>query len=262
VWTSDPENALGLPYQNVSYPDPLGPMPAWLVAGSRTTWVIEVHGYNGNRTTGLRVMPTLHALGYPMLDITYRNDVGAPPSPDHRLHLGDTEWQDLQAAVNYATAHGAKNVILYGWSMGGGIVENYLNRARGTQVVQAVILDAPVLDWNAIIAFQTDRLHLPGFFADSEELVLQERTGIDLDRINMLAANGRDGGPRQPVLLFHGTQDTVVPFATSATFAKEWPTKVTWMPVAGAGHTQSWNVEPQRYNQALTTFLNRVDPAG
>ena len=267
VWTTNPLSAVGLSYSQITYPDPLGPMPAWLVPGTRSTWVIQVHGYNGNRTTGLRVLPTLHQLGYPVLDISYRNDLGAPASPDHRLHLGDTEWQDLQAAVAYATAHHATGVILYGWSMGGGIVENFLHRSGDTVPVRAVVLDAPALDWGAIVRFQAGRLalgglHLPGFAATGAaaavDSTLQWRTGISLARINMLAANRRTGGPTQPVLLFHGTADTVVPFATSAAFPRSWPRQMTWMPVADAGHTQSWNLDPGSYDQALTAFLGQV----
>lgn len=253
VWLGTPRSALGLPYTDVSYPDPLGPMPAWFVPGRGRTWVIEVHGYNGDRTTGLRLMPVLHRLGYPILDITYRNDAGAPPSADHRIHLGDTEWHDLQAAVAYATSRGAARVLLTGWSMGGGIIENYLNRAPGTTVVAAAILDAPSLDWGAIIRFEGG--HLPGFLVGVEEQVLRHRTGISLARIDMLVANRHRGGPAQPVLLFHGTADTVVPFATSQRFAQDWPRSVTFRSLPDTGHTQAWNVDPPAYEAEVTSWL-------
>ncbi len=118
-YTGDPLTALGIPYATVTVSTPLGGMPAWQIAGRRSTWVILIHGLGGSRADTLPVMPALHALGFPMLAISYRNDVGAPPSPDHQSHLGATEWHDVSAAVRYATGHGAHGVVLFGYSLGG-----------------------------------------------------------------------------------------------------------------------------------------------
>jgi hypothetical protein len=41
---------LHLSYHRIAVPDPLGPMPAWLVPGRSSTWVIIVHGRGANVT--------------------------------------------------------------------------------------------------------------------------------------------------------------------------------------------------------------------
>ncbi len=64
--------------------------------------VILIHGLGGNRADTLAVIPARHDLGFPVLAIAYRNDVGAPASPDHQNHLGASEWHDVDAAVRYA----------------------------------------------------------------------------------------------------------------------------------------------------------------
>jgi hypothetical protein len=111
VFAGSPHVALGVPSSSVKVRGELGPMPAWLVpakAGTRGDWAIVVHGINGTPQEGLRLVPTLRAAGLSSLLITYRDDLGAPSSPDGLHHLGQTEWRDLEAAARYAIDHGAR----------------------------------------------------------------------------------------------------------------------------------------------------------
>src|SRR6187402_3946904 len=82
VWAGDPTAAFGIPSKTVPIRSELGPMPAWLVPGRERTWAIVVHGINATPQTGLRIVPALRRAGLPTLLITYREDLGAPPSPD------------------------------------------------------------------------------------------------------------------------------------------------------------------------------------
>ena len=113
---------LPFPYRDVSVETPLGPAPAWLVpaeGGTGTRWVINVHGRAVRRSETLRAIPPFRAAGYTSLIASYRNDGDAPRSDDHRYALGDREWQDIDAAMRYAVDHGATELVLMGWSMGG-----------------------------------------------------------------------------------------------------------------------------------------------
>ncbi len=47
----------------------------------------------------LRLAPALHRAGLPALLITYREDLGAPRSPDGLHHMGLTEWRDLARRI-------------------------------------------------------------------------------------------------------------------------------------------------------------------
>ena len=129
--------------------------------GRSRTWAIVVHGINSTPETGLRIVPALHRAGLPTLLITYREDLGAPPSPDGFHHMGQTEWRDLGAAARYALAHGARRLILVGYSMGGAIVSQFMERSPLAPRVAGLVLDAPALDWKDDPLLQRNRDGLP-----------------------------------------------------------------------------------------------------
>ena len=265
VYSGDPRETRGLPFGSIVVPDELGPMPAWLIPGKAPTWAIVVHGINDDREVGLRIAPALRRAGLPSLLISYRDDLGAPESPDGLHHQGQTEWEDLAAAARYALRHGASRLVLIGYSMGGALISQFMERSPLSDRVAALVLDAPALDWESILEFNAERMGLPGFAALPVEWAIDARIGTDWSSLDALQ---HPEDFHLPILLFHGTEDHVVPIATSDDFAEELPRWVTYYRVSKAGHTQSWNVDPSLYEQRLRTFLdgalkpNRARPVG
>jgi uncharacterized protein len=255
VYVGDPTQALGLAFASVSIPDELGPMPAWLIPGRGRTWAIVVHGINGNRKGDLYVAPTLHHAGLPTLLVTYREDVGAPSSPDGLHHMGLTEWRDLQAAARYALAHGAQRLVLVGTSMGGAIVAQFMERSPLARRVAGLVLDSPALSWKAILSFNASEMGLPAFAAIPVEWAIDLRIDPDWGSLDAL---DHPTSFHLPILLFHGTDDRLVPISTSDAFAKELRGWVTYYRVPHAGHFQSWNVDPHLYDQRLAAFLVHI----
>jgi pimeloyl-ACP methyl ester carboxylesterase len=258
VWAGNPDAALGIPSKTVTIEGELGPMPAWLVPGRKHTWAIVVHGINSTPQTGLRVVPALHRAGLPTLLITYRDDLGAPPSPDGFHHMGLTEWRDLGAAARYALAHGARRLLFVGYSMGGAIVAQFMQRSPLAPEVAGLVLDAPVLDWQAVLAFNATRMGFPSFLAKPVEWAIGARIDADWESLD---AGAHPEYFQLPILLFHGTEDDLVPISTSDEFAAELPRQVTYFRVAEAGHTEEWNVDPRLYERRLRTFVRGL-PGG
>lgn len=259
VYAGNPSETLGLPFRTVAVPDPLGPMPAWLIPASPSSpnrrdriWAVLVHGHNDNRQNGLRISPRLRALGLTSLNISYRNDLGAPESPDGLYHLGETEWRDLAAAVRYAIRHGARRVVLFGWSMGGAVIEQFMLRAPLAKRVSALVLDAPVLDWRSVIEFNAEEIGLPGFFGWPVEWAVSARVDPDWDSLDALRHTGTF---QLPTLLFHSDDDERVPIGDSEEFAAALPDYVTFYRVADVGHTENWNADPALYEKRLASFL-------
>ena len=255
VYTGTPRHALGLAYSEVLVPDELGPMPAWFVPGSTHTWTIFVHGINGNLEGGLSMLPILHRDGLPTLVIGYRDDPGAPRSPDGLHHMGLTEWRDLAAAARYALAHGARHLVLFGVSMGGAIVTQFMENSPLAAHVDGLVLEAPALDWKAILSFNSTEMGLPSFAALPVEWAIGLRIDADWNAADALR---HTDDFHLPILLFHGTDDGLVPIATSDRFAADLPHWVTYYRVPDAGHAQAWNVDPGLYESRLTSFLSHV----
>jgi len=256
VYSGNPQRARGLPFSEVEIEGELGTMPAWLVAAPHPAqgdvWAIVVHGINDDPQAGLRILPTLRRAGLSSLSITYRDDLGAPQSPDGMHHQGLTEWRDLEAAARYALAHGARRLVLVGYSMGGAIVGQLMQRSPLARRVAALVLDAPALDWKAILEFNAERLGYPSFAALPVEWAIDVRINPDWKSLDLLE---HTGDFQLPILLFHGTDDEVVPIETSEAFASALPEWVTYHPVPKADHTQGWNVDPQLYERRLASFL-------
>lgn len=256
---------LGVAWDDIEYVTEFGPAPAWLVPAAEPTdrWVIQVHGRAVNRREGLRAVPVFREAGYTSMLISYRNDGEAPRSPDHRYALGDTEWRDVEAALAYAIEHGARRVILMGWSMGGATVLQALTRSPLARVVDGVVLDSPVVDWVTALSYQAALNHLPPVVRGAVMTLLTQRwagrlTGqaapIDLERLDLVS---RAAELNVPILLLHSDDDGFVPVDASAALAAARPDIVTFERFTVARHTKLWNYDRARWNSAISAWLSR-----
>lgn len=261
AYPGDPRQAFGIDFQDVTYESPLGPMPAWMVPGTRSTWVVQVHGKGASLRESLRLVQPFHQAGYPQLVIAYRNDPGVPEDPHHIYQYGRTEWEDLQGAVRYAVDHGAERVVLVGYSTGGAIAISYMLHAQPGPVAAAV-LDAPNLDMGATVDYGASRrnlpllpFHVPRSLSGVAKSFTAVRLGLNWDALDYVR---RAGQVIVPVLVIHGTDDTTVPIETSRRFAAARPELVTLIEVPGAEHVGSWNIDPEAYDRDVLSFLDRA----
>ncbi|GAA3397042.1 alpha/beta fold hydrolase [Streptomyces roseoviridis] len=247
-----PGTALGLPYEEAEIPGELGTLPAWVVPGPRSTWVIALHGLGTTREHPLNLLPFFHRRQIPVLVPAYRGDPGAPAAPDGLGHLGDSEWRDVDAAVRYAVRRGAANVVLHGWGTGAAMALHAAASSGVRDRIRGLVLDSPVLDWEATLRNLASARRVPGLLLPLAVRAAQGRTGLRGDRLQEAAD---PHALRVPTLLLHGPDDTIAPWDASRRLARLRPDLVTLATVPEAPHAAMWNADPVRYEEALRRFL-------
>lgn len=263
TYPGDPLVAHGIEFQEVDVRADLGTFPAWLTTGDSDTWVIFVHGQGADRRESLRTLPVFVGKGYPVLSTTYRNDEGLPSNPKGYYQFGAEEWEDLEAAVTFALAAGAEDVVLVGYSMGGAIVVSFLYNSEVANRVKGVILDSPALNLDAIIDFggaqeRVAGVPLPGLLTELAKVLTTLRFGVDFNTMNHLDRAG-ELSPSTPILLFHGSDDLSVPLSLSDKLAEARPDIVEYHVFSDATHVGSWNLDTERYQSVVHAFLARLD---
>lgn len=257
---------LGLGVEDVVIETELGGAPAWLIrapAEHRESgrWVIQVHGRAVMRAETIRAVPVFHEAGYSSLLISYRNDFEAPPSPDGRYALGDTEWRDVDAAIGYALRNGARSIVLMGWSMGGATVLQALTRSERAEAVQGLVLDSPVIDWVSALDYQGRAKGLRGPLRRLVYSMMGAAWGrpftgqqapVDLARLDFVR---RSHELAVPILILHSDDDGYVPSSASHALAEARPDIVTLEAFDTARHTKLWNYDPRRWNGAIAAWL-------
>lgn len=258
AYPSDPLRAFGYEYETVQYDTELGPMDAWVVPAGSDTWAIFVHGKGVDQREGLRILPTLHEADLPVLMINYRNDDGQPPDPSGVYQYGQTEWRDLEDAVAYAGGRGAEQIVLVGASTGGAIISAFLLESELASGVEAVVFDAPNLDFEQAVDLAASErtlpligLPIPPTLTWTAKNIAARQLGISWDALDYIS---RADEFTVPILLFHGTEDGTVPVEVARRMAAARPDLVDYVETS-AGHVQSWNVGPPAYRDRVARFL-------
>lgn len=269
--------ALGIDSEEVLLRDEIGDFPAWLVPapedaagaghrkhaapGGQNVWAIMVHGRGATRMEGLRALPVVQELGLTSLLISYRNDGEAPPADAGRYGLGSTEWREVEAAIAYALDHGATDVVLFGWSMGGAVSLQAADQARNRHAIRALVLDAPVIDWVDVLAFQARLNRIPAEVGRYGQFMLSHPLGrrltglsapVDLKSMDWVT---RSIELRTPTLILHSVDDDFVPYGPSEKLAAKNPEMVTFVPFEHARHTREWNVDRERWESTVREWL-------
>ncbi len=248
----------GLDYEEVVIPSSIGDLGAWRLGftpqaayddPNSDVWAIFVHGRTSNRETAMKLfnLPGVHSLA-----IDLRNDEGAPPSESGYYDFGTTEWEDVEAAVQYALDNGGKKIVLVGFSMGGGVVVNYQLKSELASHTIGLVLDSPMLNFGKTVDKGAEERGVPAPITFAAKAIATMRFGVDWEALDFLSkASDID----VPVLLIHGKDDKTVPIETSFVFASENPEMVSMITFENVGHVAAWNWYPIKYRRLVQEFV-------
>lgn len=248
--------------EEVSYSSPLGEMDAWYIPASGSTWVVHVHGKGTTPAEAEHLFAPLQEAGYPQLAIAYRNDERQPEDPSGYYQYGATEQEDIEAALEYARDQGASEVVFSGFSTGASHILAFSYR-NNLDVVEAIILDSPNLDFGDTVSYNAGQrempilpMNVPPTLTPVSKFFTSLRIGVNWQSINYIDRAERS--LRVPVLIHHGTADLSVPVSQSIEYAELNPDLVTLVQVQDAGHVDSYEANPEDYVNRVLAFLSEV----
>lgn len=243
-----------------------GTAPAWLFEpahGDGAVWAVHVHGIRTSRITALRSVPLAQEHGYTSIVPSFRGDGEGPDTPRGASMLGQAEWRDVEAALAYAVDHGARSIILFGWSMGGQIALQLSEHSVYRDRVVGLVLIAPATDWRRIIGAGAKRAKLPASVGRLAEWALKARlpsrmvglpSPIDLDGLDW----GTSQRVTRPCLVIHSSADQDVPFLLTSRFEEVNRGFVEIAEFADAHHAWEYNLNANRFHAVIADWLGRT----
>lgn len=182
---------------------------AWADETPSDRGALLLHGNGGTRADVMDVFRGFRALGYRSLVVDYRGYGGSEGSPTEAgLYL------DAQAGWDWLKRNGAKEILIWGYSLGSGVAVETATQNPAS----ALVLDAP-FDSAARLA----QLRYP--WLPASWLLLDRYDSIE--KIRDIDC---------PLLVVHGDMDRVIPmFLGRRLFDHALEPKRWWM-VPGAGH--------------------------
>ncbi len=215
--------------------------------------IILAHGYRSSKLVDFGIVfPIYHKLGMNIL------------VPDQRSHgmsegkfitFGVNESRDMQSWIDYHNCNLSDcPIILSGLSMGASTML-YLADADLPDNVKGIIADCGFTSPKDIISVVFQRVtHLPSAASLwAAELFARLFAGFSLTGKNTVDTLKNS---KLPVLMVHGREDGFVPCEMTERGFAVCTSKKQIFVVNGADHGVSFLVEPEKYTQLVTDFLN------
>jgi len=259
IYYPTPQEA-GLDARSITIMTPAGSCPAWRIDGDPSTWTIHIHGLGSTRAGTLRGVLAATEIGYTSLVVTYRNTEEGPRVGTGRSTLSHTETADVDEAIEYAVRRGARQIVLFGWSMGAAIALQLAARPRHDGLIAGLVLDSPVLDWTEVIKTNCTRSGLP---AATGHLAVPWLTTQPLAGLVGLPSSiplrafdwtARAADLTTPTLILHGAHDDSTPIQLSQVLRDARP-ELVGLETFDADHTLAWNTDPHRWQATVTSWL-------
>ncbi|OXM84956.1 alpha/beta hydrolase [Paenibacillus rigui] len=260
---SNPALAFGAAYQDIEFPSLNGSstLSGWYIPAehpipSNNKTVVFSHGYGGNReeiwVPLYDLAAELHKQNYNVIMFDY-----GFVQPKEIVTGGIRESQELLGAIKYAKQQGAKQVYVWGFSMGAGTA---LQAALQTKDIDGMILDSTfILEPETLYHNMKQEANLPKF--PSEPLVklfFPLINGVSLNQIPYTKV--KETKYSIPIFFIHGEQDMKAPYEMVQNIFKNQSNtsgSQLWL-LPKDTHELIYRAHPKDYLSLATGFLNNL----
>jgi uncharacterized protein len=236
-----------LPYEEVwlSVPVTSGKVErihGWWIESQKsqeTKVLLYFHGNALNITANLNAARGFNQAGFSVLLIDYRGyglSEGGFPN-EQRI------YQDAATAWNYVIRERQvkpRNIFIYGHSLGGAVA---IDLAAKNPEAAGLIVEATFSSIRDIVKYRKQ------FWMFPVDLMVTQRFESIVKVPNL----------KMPVLFIHGTNDSTIPASMSEKLYAATPEPKLLLLVPGAEHNDIGASAPQKYRQAVESFLKLVD---
>ncbi len=170
-----------------------------------------------------------HQMGFNVLAYDYRGYGLSDGQPSEQ-----GIYRDAEAAYQYLRDQGipGDRIIVYGFSLGGGAATHL----AATKPVAGLVLES---------AFTS---------------VFRVITRVSIYPFDKFPNLTRLQDVQAPILIFHGTDDPVIPFDHGQQLAQVHPQRTQFVAIAGGGHGDLALVAGEKQRAALQQFVQQLDP--
>ncbi len=216
--------------------------------------IIFLHGIRSDKNQFKNLAKSMADLGFNSVAIDLRAHAF---SEGTHCTFGVKEKLDVEDLLDHleATESISKNYGVWGMSLGGAIA---LQSLAHDSRLKFGIIECTFSNYRSVIKEYMSRILRFDFPILRDYLIY--RAGKIAD-FNPDEANPEDVAPQitQPVLVFHGTEDTNIPMTYGKlNFDKISSNEKTWVPLEGGTHYNMTGNEPEKYLEHLTRFLNNI----
>lgn len=260
---SNPMQAKGLAYVDVTFPAQDGSrmMQGWYIPSEGATkTIVFSHGYGANREESWVPMYDLAHYAHSLRFNVVMFDYGFASKNNKDIATGGKkESQQLLGAISFAKQKGAKEIVVWGFSMGAGTA---LQAGLVTKDVDAMILDSTfLLEPDTLYHNIKQNIDLPRQPSlEIMELLFPVLNGTGLNQIPYSKVKSEDYP--FPVLFMHGTRDEKAPYPIAEELAANQtnPYSDSWI-VEDSHHELLFREHPREYLRRVSAFLGNVQLA-
>jgi len=224
-------------------------LTAWYTPPTNGRAILMLHGHSANRDQFLEHADYLMDAGYGLLMLDFRNH---GDSEGNATSMGFHEIKDARAAYQYLEAQDdVQQIVLWGHSMGGAVASQLMAEVDA----DGLFIDATFGDFPSIVRAGVEARGLSGSpYTEILTTMYGVLSGADWSVVRPIDYLT---DINTPILIFHGTDDPVIPLSEGQRIADSNP-NVRLVIFEDGRHSDLYELDPIRYRAEVMAYLSAL----